>query len=244
MSRLCLLRFPERDVTNERLILRQELVHVHDQVGHHGPAGQFNEVIVQHASNELEANQRKNWHCSVLCVGLRVFSRLEEAGQPVEQWVPLPGSVSAITNAVQDMVVRLEAWQTQKNIGRIVLFHNKPVSGASYEPQTIHLLPVDLNWFHALEQEPWPSRSLPQFTINWGSLFSSLVREYLFISIYQAFAKSLASENASRLTAMQVAEKNIDERLQLLNGNYHQLRQTTIDAELLDLIAGFEAMTK
>jgi F-type H+-transporting ATPase subunit gamma len=142
--------------------------------------GQFNEVIVKHASNELEANQRKNWHCSVLSVGLRVFSRLEEAGQSVEQWVPLPGSVSAITSAVQDMVVRLEAWQTQKNIERIVLFHNKPVSGASYEPQTIHLLPVDLNWFHDLEQEPWPSRSLPQFTINWGSLFSSLVREYLF----------------------------------------------------------------
>jgi F-type H+-transporting ATPase subunit gamma len=41
-----------------------------------------------------------------------------------------------------------------------------------------------------------------------------------------------------------VAERNIDERLQLLNGNYHQLRQTTIDAELFDLVAGFEAMTQ
>jgi F-type H+-transporting ATPase subunit gamma len=42
---------------------------------------------------------------------------------------------------------------------------------------------------------------------------------------------------------MQVAERNIEERLQALNGSFHQLRQSTIDAELFDLIAGFEAMT-
>jgi F-type H+-transporting ATPase subunit gamma len=70
-----------------------------------------------------------------------------------------------------------------------------------------------------------------------------LIQEYLFISLYQAFAESLASENASRLAAMQVAERNIEERLQALNGSFHQLRQSTIDAELFDLIAGFEAMT-
>jgi len=75
-------------------------------------------------------------------------------------------------------------------------------------------------------------------------LFSSLIREYLFIALYRAFAESLASENASRLAAMQVAERNIEERLQVLNSQFHQLRQSTIDAELFDLISGFEALTK
>jgi F-type H+-transporting ATPase subunit gamma len=142
------------------------------------------------------------------------------------------------------MVFRLETWQTLKGIGRMILFYNKPLSGASYEPQTVHLLPVDLQWFEALEQRPWPSRSLAQFTMNWEHLFSSLVREHLFIALYQAFANSLASENASRLAAMQVAERNIEERLQALHSQFHQRRQTTIDAELFDLIAGFEAMTQ
>ncbi len=55
-------------------------------------------------------------------------------------------------------------------------------------------------------------------------------------------AESLASENASRLAAMQRAGKNIDQLLADLNSDYHQLRQSTIDEELFDVISGFEAL--
>jgi len=62
------------------------------------------------------------------------------------------------------------------------------------------------------------------------------------VSLYRAFAESLASENASRLASMQNAEKNIEEQLQDLNVQYHRTRQMTITEELLDIVAGFEAM--
>jgi F0F1-type ATP synthase, gamma subunit len=64
----------------------------------------------------------------------------------------------------------------------------------------------------------------------------------LFVSIYKACAESLASENASRLEAMQRAEKNIDEILDDLKQSYNRIRQATIDEELFDVIAGFEAL--
>jgi F-type H+-transporting ATPase subunit gamma len=71
----------------------------------------------------------------------------------------------------------------------------------------------------------------------------ALIREYLFISLFRACAESLASENASRLAAMQRAEKNIDELLEDLNRTFHRLRQSGIDEELFDVISGFEALT-
>jgi F-type H+-transporting ATPase subunit gamma len=43
---------------------------------------------------------------------------------------------------------------------------------------------------------------------------------------------------------MQRAEKNIDELLEDLNRSFHRLRQSGIDEELFDVIAGFEALTK
>jgi F-type H+-transporting ATPase subunit gamma len=70
----------------------------------------------------------------------------------------------------------------------------------------------------------------------------ALIREYLFISLFRACAESLASENASRLAAMQRAEKNIDELLEDLNQTFHRLRQSGIDEELFDVISGFEAL--
>ncbi len=71
----------------------------------------------------------------------------------------------------------------------------------------------------------------------------ALIREYLFISLFRACAESLSSENASRLAAMQRADKNIDELLEDLNGAFHRLRQSGIDEELFDVISGFEALS-
>ena len=70
----------------------------------------------------------------------------------------------------------------------------------------------------------------------------ALIREYLFVSLFRACAESLASENASRLAAMQRADKNIDELLEGLNGTFHRLRQSGIDEELFDVVSGFEAL--
>ena len=71
----------------------------------------------------------------------------------------------------------------------------------------------------------------------------AILREYLFISLFRACAESLASENASRLAAMQRAEKNIDNSLEDLNRTFHRLRQSGIDEELFDVVAGFEALS-
>ena len=71
----------------------------------------------------------------------------------------------------------------------------------------------------------------------------ALIRGYLFVSLFRACAESLASENASRLAAMQRAEKNIDDLLEDLNGTFHRVRQSGIDEELFDVISGFEALS-
>jgi F-type H+-transporting ATPase subunit gamma len=71
----------------------------------------------------------------------------------------------------------------------------------------------------------------------------ALIREYLFVSLFRACAESLASENASRLAAMQRADKNIDELVEDLNRTFHRLRQSGIDEELFDVISGFEALS-
>ena len=71
-----------------------------------------------------------------------------------------------------------------------------------------------------------------------------MIREYLFVSLFRTCAESLASENASRLAAMQRAEKNIDELQGDLNRTFYRLRQNGIDEELFDVISGFEALSQ
>lgn len=207
-----------------------------------GLCGPLNEHIATHALEEMSALKIAPENRLLMTLGLRVHGYLEDAGQPVLENLTMPSSVSAITPLVQDLVMILENWHFQHQIDHIYLYYNQYLSGASYTVQTMHLLPVDRQWLKNLEQRKWPSRILPIYTMEWNILFMSLVREYLFVSLFRAFAESLASENASRLASMQNAEKNIEERLQELHGQFHRQRQMTITEELLDIVAGFEAM--
>lgn len=51
-----------------------------------------------------------------------------------------------------------------------------------------------------------------------------------------------SGRRAARIAAMQAAEKNIEERLDELNGAFNKKRQSAITEELLDVVTGFEAL--
>jgi len=69
-----------------------------------------------------------------------------------------------------------------------------------------------------------------------------LLREWFFVELFRVCTESLASEHASRLLAMQAAERYITDRLADLNTVYRQQRQEAITSELLDVVAGFKAL--
>ena len=115
------------------------------------------------------------------------------------------------------------------------------MAGAIYTPVGQRLLPLDETWRRGLVQLPWPTRNLPEPMGGGSATLRALIREYVFVSLFRACAESLASENASRRAAMERADRNIDELLEQLRGDFHRLRQSGIDEELFDVISGFEA---
>ena len=105
------------------------------------------------------------------------------------------------------------------------------------------LLPLDALWRRELAAIRWQTENLPEVMNDGEQTLLAFVREYLFVSLFKACAESLASENASRLVAMQRAETNIDEMLENLNRTFHRQRQNGIDEELFDVVSGFEALS-
>jgi F-type H+-transporting ATPase subunit gamma len=209
----------------------------------HGLCGRFNEEIVQYALDRLDAAADLPGGRRVLAVGARVASALEHADGTVDEAFAVPGSADQITATVQRILVTLEQWRTHAGVGPVRLFYNRHGGSRGYEPTGAPLLPIDLGRLRRLGERPWPSRSLPTFSMQRAVLLQRLVRQYLFVSIFRACAESQASEHASRLAAMQAAERNLDERLDEVTMIYRRARQNTITSELLDVVAGFEAIT-
>ncbi|HSR54169.1 MAG TPA: F0F1 ATP synthase subunit gamma [Acidobacteriota bacterium] len=180
----------------------------------------------------------------LIAVGTRAEGALLDAGFSLDHTYVVPTSISDVTNLTQELLPRIEHGREHAGLTRLLVFYNLRTGAASYRPQCLQLLPIAADRLRRWRDQPWQSRSLPLFVSDRRELLARLVREYLFVSLYRACAESLASENASRIAAMQAAQQNIEERLDDLQISFHHLRQTAITEALLDVVTGFEALSQ
>lgn len=204
-----------------------------------GLVGKFNNEVADFIVESLSVQSVKT---NIWAVGERVYACLDLDELTLTGQFPVPNSVKAIAPLVEQILIECEKCLSNGDISELYLFYNSPKSGALYTPFKKRLLPLDKSWKRDLIKLSWPNKNLPEVVGSKKTTLNALIREYLFVSIFRACAESLASENASRLAAMQRSEKNITELLEELTSTFHRLRQSDIDEELFDVISGFEAL--
>ncbi len=201
-----------------------------------GLVGHFNDTVGDFAVKTLQGlpGTFKIW-----AVGERVQLRSADASMSPVEYFPVPSSVRTISKLIGQILLAID--EEDENT-ELHLFYNQATSKASYTPTQNRILPLDDRWRSELVDIPWPTNLLPE--IIGTTALPALIREYLFISLFRACAESLAAENASRLSAMQRADKNIQELVENLGQEFNHLRQSRIDEELFDVISGFETLSR
>ncbi len=206
-----------------------------------GLVARFNDAMADFVTASLKALPGKK---EIWCIGERVQLLLSDSGLTTAKLYPVPNDVSTITPLVTEILNRSQHRQDKEDIQEFYIFHNQPKDGGGYAPVMQRFLPLDEKWKNSLQEIKWPTKLLPQIAGDAKQTLIALINGYLFTSLFKASIESLASENASRLDAMQRAEKNISDLLDDLNKKYHRLRQSSIDEELFDVVSGFEALNK
>ncbi|MFZ1798995.1 MAG: F0F1 ATP synthase subunit gamma [Chitinophagaceae bacterium] len=220
---------------NDKIIC--EIVFGSDQ----GLVGQFNDSMADFVAASLNDLPGKK---EIWAIGERVQLLLSDVGLNTTMLYHVPNAVGEITFLVQQILSKTEESRKKENISEFYIFHNEPKPASGYQHVMQRFLPLDEKWKASLQELQWPTKLPPQIAGGARPTLMALISEYLFTSLFKACAESLASENASRLEAMQRAEKNIGDLLDDLTKEYHRLRQSSIDEELFDVVAGFEALKK
>ena len=205
----------------------------------HGLCGRFNQDLAEHSRAAL-ASLHTGDH-RILAVGVRLAAVLANMGLRPEQTCYTPAAATGIVPTLRQILPVLEEWRNA-GMERLLLCQQRPQASMRPAPQTLALLPLDPAAFH--RPRPWPGRSRPGYYGDREKLLATLLSEWLFITFFRACAESLASEHASRLLAMQSAERHIEDQLTVLHTLYHQQRQEAVTTELLDVIVGFEALQR
>lgn len=204
-----------------------------------GLVGRFNDSLSAFVAQSLNAIPGKK---EIWAVGEHVQLLVSDLGFTSTELFLVPNSVDGITSLVGQILVKSQESLEKGRLNEFYIFHNQQQSATTYKPVIQQFLPLEENWGQTLRETHWPTNKPPQIVGGKKLTLSALIREYLFVSLFKVCAESLACENASRLQAMQRAEKNIEELLDNIKRKFHSLRQSSIDEELFDIVSGFEAL--
>lgn len=204
----------------------------------HGLAGRFNERIVSYSLKEIKKHKDR----MQIVIGHQVLSRLPDNIENCG-FFNVPHTTENITNKVNSLLLKIDELRSNHKIEKIILHYNKPIDKVNFTETSELLFPIDLKAYTKMTKS-WDSKRIPTYFSSQEEILSTLVQQYLFITLYRAFCFSLASENASRLASMQSASDNIEEKLAELTLEYRSLRQDSITEELNDIISGFKVISK
>jgi F-type H+-transporting ATPase subunit gamma len=230
---------------NLELMQRREVQRVGILVvtGDRGLAGAFNAQVLRRAF-ELERSERGDGRETVWAVTGRKgastlrFRRYELAAQ----WA---GFADKPTYAdAQAIAHRLAEMYTAQEVDRVVLVYNRFVSPLVQRVMSTDLLPIPEDVLHRAEREEerGPSRGDFIYEPEPEEILQRLLPVYLETEIYRALLESAASFLAAQMTAMRNASKNAGELIDRLTLAMNRARQAEITQEILEVVAGADAL--
>ena len=126
----------------------------------------------------------------------------------------------------------------QGEFDRCILFYNNFKNVITQIPQAQQIIPVENKFTETKEQISSPYEYEP----DEDEILEDLLPKNISIQIFKAFLENAASEQGSRMTAMDNATRNAGELVDKLTINYNRSRQASITKELIEIISGAESL--
>jgi F-type H+-transporting ATPase subunit gamma len=206
-----------------------------------GLAGAFNSNIVRAARKKADDLIREGKTVYFYLVGRKgraVIQRLYPK-QIIHQHDT--GAIKYVSFAdAQAIANDLVERYTTDGIDIVHLFYARFQSALVQEPVSQQIIPV------RMEEAAAPAASGVSAAVEYEpeeeEILATLLPRNVAVQIFRALLENAASEQGSRMTAMDNATRNAGDMIQRLSIMYNRQRQAAITTELVEIISGAEAL--
>jgi F-type H+-transporting ATPase subunit gamma len=204
-----------------------------------GLAGAFNANVIRRslavAAEHRAAGRQVHW----LAVGRKGSSSLRFRGQEIEH------SYTGITDRprysdARAIAERAAELYTEGEVDLVVMVYNRFVSALTQALETVDVLPVPEEMLTGEEPELIQGAYLEE--PDRSEILRRLLPTYVEVTIYRALLESTASEHGSRMTAMGNASENASNLIDSLTLEMNRARQAEITQQILEVVAGADAL--
>ena len=125
----------------------------------------------------------------------------------------------------------------QKEFDKCLLFYNNFKNVITQIPQSQQIIPAEI-----ISESKSDNNNLYEFEPDEDEILEDLLPKNISTQIFKAFLENAASEQGSRMTAMDNATRNAGDLVDRLTINYNRSRQAAITKELIEIISGAESL--
>ena len=204
-----------------------------------GLCGGFNTNICKLAKSSFKKilNDKKN--LKIITVGSKGFDQIKrEYGKYVVKKYSFKEKKQITfkeADTVGNEIIRLF---TQNEFDKCILFFNNFKNVITQIPQAQQIIPVDNKSTKSQEENFLPY----EFEPDEDEILEDLLPKNISTQVFKAFLENAASEQGSRMTAMDNATRNAGDLVDKLTINYNRSRQASITKELIEIISGAESL--
>ena len=211
--------------------------------GDRGLAGAFNAQVLRRAFAEMRDAQAAGQEVRFFTAGKKAQSTVRFRRLTLAQsWAgfsdkPAYSDAQAIAHAVAEAYVAGE-------VDRVVIVYNAFVSPLVQKVTVSEVLPIPTEVLEGASEDK------PSYPIDFffepepRQILERLLPVYVETELYRALLESAASEQGARLTAMRNASKAAGELIDTLTLAMNRARQAEITQEILEVVAGADALTQ
>jgi F-type H+-transporting ATPase subunit gamma len=205
-----------------------------------GLAGAFNANVIKATQAFLNENAGKQ--ASMIPVGRKGRDFFKRREMPFgEEYVNLTGTGRVAYSDAKEIAEKIiSTFVEDTSIDKVFLVFTEFKTVLSQKPVIEQLLPIP----RLAETEETAGQPQAEYIYEQDAseIFGKLLPKQVETQIYRAMLESVASEQGSRMTAMDSASKNAGELIDTLTLNMNRIRQAAITKEIIEVVSGAAAL--
>jgi len=204
-----------------------------------GLCGGFNTNICRKAKNYFEKILKEEKTLKIYTVGSKGYDQLKRAyGSYIIEKVNFKGLKKITYKEAAEVGNKIIKLFNESQFDVCKIFYNKFKNVITQIPQEQQLIPIESQ----KNGERKISDNFYEFEPEENEILNDLLPRNISTQIFKAFLENAASEQGSRMTAMDSATRNAGDLVDKLTITYNRSRQAAITKELIEIISGAESL--
>ena len=204
-----------------------------------GLCGGFNTNICRKAKNDFEEILKKGKTLKIFAVGSKGYDQLKRIyGSYVIEKLNFKGLKKITYKEAEEVGKKIIKLFRENQFDVCKIYYNKFKNVITQIPQAQQIIPIE----KLKKEEEKKSENFYEFEPEENEILDDLLPRNISTQIFKAILENAASEQGSRMTAMDNATRNAGDLVDKLTITYNRSRQAAITKELIEIISGAESL--